>query len=84
MPIDGQACEQMNWDKLLTKVCPLCKKEYTEEDKEYNMGYCTCYYDRGKKKNLCPELKQRKSNVTFCQLSRQAFEKKEVKNGKGE
>lgn len=82
--VEGEPCPYRNWDKLLTKVCPRCKKEYTEDDKEWKTGFCTCFYEKGEKKNLCPELKQRKSNITFCQLSRENFIRKEVDHGKGE
>jgi len=75
--VEEEQCHLVNRENLIVKQCPKCRKNY-----EITKLFCDkCVYEKGDKKGLFCDLKERKSSVDYCQLNRKDFKiKKEDKN----
>lgn len=74
--VEKIACQHSNWDNLMGKHCPKCKQIYS-----IGKEYCTnCIYKKGTQKGGYRKLRDKKSKIHFCQLSRKDYKKKEEKN----
>jgi hypothetical protein len=77
-----EQCPYANWDKLVVKQCPKCKKTYSFLNSHLKRCMCT-RKTRGKEKGFFWALENRTSNCDFCDLPRgQFFIEKEGDDGK--
>lgn len=71
---DGQ-CPNLNLTNLISKICPKCKKEYSQE---VETEYCNCsVWKKGRNRGQYPKLRLKVSNKDICQLNRGLFKREE-------
>lgn len=74
--VDREKCEYSNWENLIIKYCPICKKQFP-----INIELCnnfSCYDSKGENKGQPRKLKTKRTKIEFCNKPRKTFTHKGV------